>query len=77
MMTFLGLVSIACIAVIVYVITTAATIGAAEIFMIAVFGFVAIVSMIAFSVFMIARYTTNKVKSNVRNIRFKVKKLKK
>lgn len=76
MMTFLGLVAIACISVIVYVITTSAAIGAAEIFMIAVFGFVAIVSMIAFSVFMIARYTTNRVKSNVRNIRLKVKRLK-
>ena len=77
MMAFLGLVAVAGIALVAFIITTASTIGFLEILGIAIFGFVAAVAMLAFAACAVAKYTGHKIKSNVRNIRTKVKRLKK
>lgn len=80
MLYILGFVAIACMAVISYVVSTAAAIGVVEILVIAIFGFAAIVCMIAFTVFAMGKYAKHKaskamigVKSKVKN--FTVKKL--
>ena len=75
-MVFLGLVSIACIAAISYIVSTATVIGFIEILGIAIFGFAAAVAILAFAAIAMAKYTGHKVKTGVRNIRSKVKKLK-
>ncbi len=77
MMVILGLVSVACIVAIAYIMSTAATIGFIEILGIAVFGFGAAVTMIAFATLTLAKYTGHKVKTGFYNIRGKVKRLKK
>ena len=76
MMMFLGLVSIACITAISYIVSTATVIGFIEILGIAIFGFTAAVAILAFASIAMAKYTGHKVKTGVRNIRSKVKKLK-
>lgn len=77
MMVILGLVSVACITAIAYIMSTAATIGFIEILGIAVFGFGAAVTMLAFATIAIAKYTGHKVKIGFNNIRGRVKRLKK
>lgn len=77
MMAFLGTVAVGCIALIAYIVSTAATFGFVEILGVAIFGFVAAVSMLAFAAIAMAKYTGNKVKKGVSNIRYKVKKLSK
>lgn len=77
MMVVLGLVSVACITAIAYIMSTAATIGFIEILGIAVFGFGAAVTMLAFATIAIAKYTGRKVKIGFNNIRGRVKRLKK
>lgn len=73
MMVFMGLVSVACIALIAFVVSTASTIGAFEILMISVFGFVGLVSALAFTVMAVAIYTKKKVKTGVDNIADRIK----
>lgn len=75
-LTVLGGIAVACITVVVYIIDTAATIGFIEILGIALFGFVGICSMIAFSAMAMGKYGWNKAKKGVRNIRNRAKKLK-
>lgn len=77
MMVILGLGSVACIAEIAYIMSTAATIGFIEILGIAVFGFGAAVTMLAFTTLAMAKYTGHKVKTGVKNIQGRVKRLKK
>lgn len=74
--TVLGIVAVACITVIAYICSTAATIGFMEILGIALFAFVGICSMIAFSIMCMGKYGWSKAKKGVRNIRSRVKKLK-
>lgn len=77
MMAFLGLVAVAGIALVAFIITTASTIGFLEILGIAIFGFVAAVAILAFAACAIAKYTGHKVKNRIRDIRVRVKRLKK
>lgn len=77
MMAFLGLVAVAGIALVAFIITSASTIGFLEILGIAIFGFVAAVPVLAFAACAIARYTGHKVKNGIRDIRVRVKRLKK
>lgn len=76
MMAFLGIVSVACITLVSYIVTTATTIGFMEILGIAVFGCVGAIAMLLFATFCMAKYTGHKVKSGVKYIRSKAKKLK-
>lgn len=75
-LTVLGVIAVACITVVVYIIDTAVTIGFMEILGIALFGFVGICSMIAFSAMAMGKYGWSKAKKGVRNIRNRAKKLK-
>ena len=77
MMVILGLVSVACITAIAYIMSTAATIGFIEIIGIAVFGFGAAVTMLAFATLAMAKYTGHKVKTGFNNFRGSIKRLKK
>lgn len=74
--TVLGIVAVACITVVTYIISTAATIGFMEILGIALFGFVGICAMMAFSAICMGKYGLSKAKKGMKNIRSKVKKLK-
>lgn len=74
--TVLGIVAIACITMVTYIISTAVTIGFMEILGIALFGFIDICAMMAFSAICMGKYGLSKAKKGVRNIRSKVKKLK-
>lgn len=76
MMMFLGVVTVACLALIAYIMTTAVTIGFVEILGIAIFGFVAAISMLMFATFCMAKYTGHKVKTGVKNFKGRVKRLK-
>ena len=68
MLAFLGLVSVACIMVVTFVITSSAAIGFGEILIIALFSAVGLASIIVFSSYCIARYTAYKVKQRVKNV---------
>lgn len=77
MVAFLSLVSVACFALVAYIMSTAATIGFLEVLGIAIFGCVGLVAMIMLSIFMLARYTGHKVKNRVKDVRSWAKRLKK
>lgn len=76
MLAFLGLVAVACSTLVVYVATSSAALGLAEILIIAIFGVVGLAAIIAFTSFCIARYTANKIKRNVKNAAMRVKRAK-